>query len=126
MAVKVFLLTQNITVIGEVFRGGRFQYYTEQLNVFEAIGLAGGFTDFSDRENVKILRDHGDSTEVFHVNLADLDGFNPNMYRLQNNDVVVINAQRRKRLVTTTFQKRVLKCTSLMRKTIRLILLSLA
>lgn len=100
VSVKVFLLTQNVTVIGEVAKSGRYQYYTENLNLFDAIGLAGGFTSFSDLENIKILREIDDSTKVFHVNLSELNSFDPNLFHLRNNDVLIISAQKRKRLVT--------------------------
>lgn len=100
VSVKTFLLTQNITVLGEVPRSGRFQYYTENINIFDAIALAGGFTDFSDRENVKIIRDQGGTTEILHVNLNDLNHFDASKLMLQNNDVLVLSPQKRKRLVT--------------------------
>lgn len=100
VSVKTFLLTQNITVLGEVPRSGRFQYYTENISIFDAIALAGGFTDFSDRENVKIIRDQGETTEILHVNLNDLSHLDASKLMLQNNDVLVLSPQKRKRLVT--------------------------
>lgn len=98
-SVKLFLLTQNVTVIGEVPRSGRFQYYTEYINLFDAIALAGGLTDFSDRANIKILREEGDNTRVIHVDLSTLESFNGEGFKLQTNDVVVVSPQKRKRWV---------------------------
>ncbi|NQV54017.1 MAG: polysaccharide biosynthesis/export family protein [Flavobacteriales bacterium] len=98
-AVKVFLLTQNITVMGEVPRSGRFSYYTERINIFDAVAMAGGFTDFSDRGEIKILREEGGETKVIHVDLATLTDFEGQYFYLKSNDVVLVSPQKRKRWV---------------------------
>jgi polysaccharide export outer membrane protein len=56
-----------ITVTGDV-RGARRIYYSKDLTVLGAIATCGGFTNFADRDQVKILR--GDQVIIFDAKAA--------------------------------------------------------
>ena len=46
----------NLTVLGEVNRPGMYKVYQSQINLFEAISLAGNMTNFAKNSEVKIQR----------------------------------------------------------------------
>ena len=54
--VTVRLVNYKISVIGEVSRPGVYTVNNEQVNVFEAVAMAGDLTIYGKRDNVRIIR----------------------------------------------------------------------
>lgn len=88
--VIVKLISYKFTVLGEVRRPGVFKNYNNQLTVFEAIGMAGDITERGDREQVLVIRQKGDGTQTFRLNLKNKDILSSEAYYLLPNDVVYI------------------------------------
>ncbi|OGW72579.1 MAG: hypothetical protein A2Y02_01440 [Omnitrophica bacterium GWA2_52_12] len=61
----------SIFVFGEVKNPGSFPL-TGKMTVFEAITLAGGFTEVANPAKVKVIRTEGDQQISFEVNISDL------------------------------------------------------
>ena len=64
--VTIIVLQMNsrfISVIGEVRRENRISL-TQDLRVLEAIALAGGFTTFADKGDVRVVRRQSDGSET--------------------------------------------------------------
>ena len=61
----------RISVLGEVNAPNRF-LLQQQLTVLDAIALAGGFTEFADRDEVIVLRREGAGVRRITVNLRRL------------------------------------------------------
>lgn len=61
----------SIFVFGEVKNPGSFPL-TGKMTVFEAITLAGGFTEVANPSKVKVIRTEGDQQISFEVNISDL------------------------------------------------------
>lgn len=81
----------KVSVVGEVNHPGTFRIENEKVNIFQALALAGDMTIWGKRENVKVIREHGDGRkEVLQLNLNDpYVVFSPNYY-LQQNDVLYV------------------------------------
>lgn len=88
--VEIKLLSFRVTVIGEVEKEGTLMVYYSKLSLLDAIAQAGGLTDFSDPETVKIIRNHNDSLEVAYVNILEEDFLTSPYYYLQPEDVVSV------------------------------------
>lgn len=88
--VEIKLLSFRVTVLGEVEKEGTFMVYYSKLSILDAIAQAGGLTDFSDPERVKIVRNHNDSLEVAYVNILEEEFLSSPYYYLQPDDVVAI------------------------------------
>ena len=86
----------KITVIGEVIKEGPYSVSNEKVNIFEAIGLAGGLTIYAKRENVMVIRETNGKREFARLDLTDPRIFNSPYYYLQQNDLVVIEQTRNK------------------------------
>ncbi|NCT75328.1 MAG: hypothetical protein GXC78_12395 [Chitinophagaceae bacterium] len=86
----------RITVLGEVGRQGVIQIPGEKVNILEAIGLAGGVTDFGLKQSVKIVRETDGKREVGIVDLSSSDLFASPYYNLQQNDMVLVDPTVRK------------------------------
>lgn len=95
---SVIIRFQNlkVTVLGEVNRQGPISVPCERVTILEAIGLAGGTTDFGLKNSVKIMREIDGKREVGVVDLSSKDLFESPYYNLMQNDVVVVDPTTRK------------------------------
>lgn len=81
----------KVSVVGEVGHPGTFRVENEKVNIFQALSLAGDMTIWGKRENVKIIREHGNGKkEVIQINLNDPNIIHSPNYYLQQNDVVYV------------------------------------
>jgi polysaccharide export outer membrane protein len=70
--VTVFIKEYStITVLGEVDKPGAYPLKGE-VTVIEAIGLAGGFTEFSAENDVKVIRTENGERKIITVRVADI------------------------------------------------------
>jgi polysaccharide biosynthesis/export protein len=95
-SVIVRFVNHRITILGEVKSPGTFTLTTDNITILEALGLAGDITDFGKRSNVKILRENNNQREIGTVNLSSKDMFTSQFYHLRQNDVVIVEQDRRK------------------------------
>ena len=89
-SVTVKLLNDNITIIGEVRNPGRYLLYAEEINILEALSLAGDMTDFANRKKVRLIRKDGDTPQMIIINtLDDNIMFSPYFY-LKPGDILYV------------------------------------
>lgn len=89
-SVIIRFLNYKITVMGQVAREGVLTIPGERLTILEAIGLAGGVTDYGKKDVVKILRETNGERQIGFVNLASDSLFLSPYYNLVQNDVVIV------------------------------------
>ncbi|MBU0965454.1 MAG: polysaccharide biosynthesis/export family protein [Proteobacteria bacterium] len=80
-----------IYVIGKVNNPGRFLLSTN-VNVLQALTMAGGLNPFANREKITIMREEWGDTTIFKVNydeVAEGENLQQNI-RLRRGDVVVV------------------------------------
>jgi polysaccharide export outer membrane protein len=94
--VIVRFMNFRITVLGEVKGGGVLNIPTERLTIIEAIGMAGGVTEFGKIKEVKILRENNGIRELGVLDLTSREIFSSPYYQLQQNDVVLVDQTRYK------------------------------
>ena len=95
-AVVVRYLNYKITVLGEVGGPKTFTTQTERISILEALGMAGDITEYGRKDNVKVIREINGQREIGTIDLTSKDMFNSPYYRLQQNDVVLVEQTRRK------------------------------
>lgn len=94
--VECKLLSFKYTVIGEVHSPGSYINYNNYLTVFEAIGRAGGVSDFGRRDKVLVIRPTGAGTKTFSLNLQDKAILSSEAYFLLPNDVIIVEPESKK------------------------------
>ena len=90
--VMVFIKEYStITVTGQVVKPDSYSLKGE-LTVIEAIGLAGGFTEFASRNNVKIMRIENGEKKTIKVRVADISktGDKTKDVSLKRGDIVFV------------------------------------
>ena len=80
----------NLTVLGEVNRPGMYKIYQAQINLFEAISMAGNMTNFAKNSEVKIIRQTDDGSEVVVVDMGEADILSSPYYYLKPNDIIYV------------------------------------
>jgi polysaccharide biosynthesis/export protein len=90
------LLSYKFTVIGEVRVPGTYVNYNNYLTVLEAIGRAGGISDFGRRDKILVVRPLAGGTETYTLNLQDKAILTSKAYFLLPNDVVIVEPESRK------------------------------
>ena len=88
--VVVKLINYQVSVLGEVKSPGTFTIEKDQVTLFQAIGLAGGTTEFGNLKKVKIVRQGVDGSKVISLDLSRDKVLELESYYLLPNDVVYI------------------------------------
>ena len=93
----------NLTVLGEVTRPGMFKVYQSQINLFEAISMAGNMTNFAKNNEVKIIRQTDNGSEVVTVDMGQADILSSPYYYLKPNDIIYVEPLKIKQWGFTSF-----------------------
>ncbi|NOT52794.1 MAG: polysaccharide export protein [Chitinophagaceae bacterium] len=95
--VIIRFLNYKVTVLGQVAHEGIVEVLAERVTILEAIGLAGGITDYGKKDAVKVLREINGKREVGYVDLSSDSLFVSPYYNLMQNDVVTVEPTKQKR-----------------------------
>ena len=93
----------NLTVLGEVTRPGMYKVYQSQINLFEAIAMAGNMTNFAKNSEVKIIRQTDNGSEIVTVDMGKADILSSPYYYLKPNDIIYVEPLKIKQWGFTTF-----------------------
>ena len=86
----VKLANFNLTITGEVNKPGMYKVYQAQINLFEALSMAGNVTTFAKNDEVKIIRQTDTGSEIVAVNLGQADILSSPYYYLKPNDIIYV------------------------------------
>lgn len=93
----------NLTVLGEVKNPGMYKVYQSQINLFEAVALAGNMTNFAKNSAVKIIRQTDNGSEIITVDMGSADILSSPYYYLKPNDIVYVEPMKIKQWGFTAF-----------------------
>jgi polysaccharide export outer membrane protein len=88
--VQVKFLNFKVNLSGEINGQGLIYNYEERLNIYDAISMGGGITEYADLRNVTIQRFDGNRVFTHKLDLTDYSAFSSDVYYLQPNDIVYI------------------------------------
>jgi len=102
--IEIRLINNTISVMGEVTKQGLFRITKSKVNIYEAITLANGFTDYAKRDQVKVLRTVRGAKTLYMVDLNNGKLIGDNMFYVYPNDVIYVEPMRAKAIgLTPTF-----------------------
>ena len=91
-----------ISVLGDVAKPGRIDINQDHFTILDAIAYAGDLTINGERESVMVLRKEGGEQKTYFVNLCSgQDLVNSPVYYLQQNDVVYVTPNDRRKREST-------------------------
>lgn len=94
--VTIRFLNFRFTVIGEVTKPGTYTVPQEKVSILEMLGLAGDMTFYGRRDNILVIREKNGERQFGRLDLRRSDIFQSPYFYLQQNDVVLIEANPKK------------------------------
>ena len=86
-SIDIKLLNASFTIIGDVAMPGRYNFLKNNLNIFEAIGMAGDLNITGKRSDVKLIRTMNNGKNIFNLNLTKLQSINSN-FQVFSGDII--------------------------------------
>jgi len=93
-SVIVRYIENNVTLVGEVNRQGSYPFNQDKLNIYEALALGGGISQYGNRKNIILIRQEGDKIMHHKLDLSDSKIAGKNYYYIQANDVIIVEPMR--------------------------------
>lgn len=91
ITVVVKMVNFRVSVVGEVVRPGEFTIYKDDLNLFEAVALAGDMAEFANRGKVALIRQTKGGSQVHYLDLTSDKILTSEYYYLQPNDIIYVS-----------------------------------
>lgn len=89
--IDVKIINLHFTILGEVNMPGKYYYDKQNLNLFEAIGMAGDLTINGVRKDIKLLRFENDKVSSVSIDLTNKSVVNDNYFQISSGDIIIIN-----------------------------------
>ena len=89
--VNVKIINSYFTILGEVNSPGRYNFLQNNLNLFQAMGMAGDLTINGDRKNIKILRKSENDLKVTNIDITSSEFIGSNFFQIYPNDIIIVD-----------------------------------
>lgn len=110
--VTVEFLNTGISIMGEVTNPGRYDMNRDDINVLQALALAGDLTIQGKRDNVLVMREENGALHSYRIDLTDSKQMvaSPAFY-LQQDDIIYVEPNNMKKRSTTVNGNNVLNAS---------------
>ncbi len=89
--VDVKVINSSFTILGEVNRPGRYDFIKNNMDIIQAIAMAGDLTINGQRKNIKIIRNYGDKKSVSTIDLTKSDFFTSTNFQIFSGDIIIVD-----------------------------------
>jgi len=89
-SINIKFVNNSISVLGEVNRQGRYEFFDEKINIFDALALAGGLDRYGNRENVIVIRRDDEKVIYNYVDLTDKNIVSGETFYIIPEDVIIV------------------------------------
>ena len=89
--VNVKILNSNFTILGEVTKPGKYYFDEPNLNILQAIGMAGDLTINGVREEIKLIRNDNSRQIVYDIDLTSSDFILADSFQILSGDIIIVN-----------------------------------
>lgn len=79
-----------ITVLGEVRNPGNHIFFKERINIFEALGYAGGIKDYGNKQEVVVVRNTSNQTTYHTIDITSKSIAKTYFYYLLPDDIIIV------------------------------------
>lgn len=110
--VSVEFVNTGISVLGEVLTPGRYDINRDNINVLQALALAGDLTINGQRENVLVIREEDGQMKTYRLDLTNLKELTKSpAFNLRQDDVVYVEPNSMRKRSTTVNGNNVLNAS---------------
>lgn len=103
--VFVRFINFRYTMLGDVKTPGSYTTLNDKVTILEALGYSGDLLPTANKSKVRIIRDSSGYKEIGLINLNQKSLFTSPYYFLKRNDVVVVDADVKKKKTTETLTR---------------------
>ncbi len=89
--VDIKILNSHFTILGEVNQPGRYNFLNNDIDIFQAIGMAGDLTINGLRNDIKIIRNSDGKKMVSSIDLTNSDFINDGFFQIFSGDIIIVN-----------------------------------
>ena len=93
-AVTVRMVNNFVSIIGEVTSPGRYPLTRDRINVFEALALASDLNDYSNRQEIQLIRQSPTGPVIREFSLRDRSILTSDLYYVMPNDIIYAKPMR--------------------------------
>ena len=90
-SIQIRVINLHFTVLGEVTRPGKFFFDKNNMNILEALALAGDLKINGERRNIKLIRDVNNRNVIYSVDLTKKDLFIDKSFQIYSGDIIIVN-----------------------------------
>jgi polysaccharide export outer membrane protein len=101
--VSIRCINFRVTVIGELAKPGTYYVPYHEINILQALGLAGDLTINGVRTDVLVIRQNEGVKETYHLDLTSKDVVNSPVYHMKSGDVIYVKPNKTKINTSSTF-----------------------
>lgn len=101
--VTVKLVNFQVAVLGEVNDPGNYTIDKDQINVLQAIALAGGFREYGRVKKITLVRQTLKGSDVYNIDLSNKVILESDYFYLMPNDVIYVEPLKGKSFLFTQF-----------------------
>ena len=92
--VDIKILNAYFTVLGEVNSPGRYSFLENNMDIFQALGIAGDLTINGKRDDIRIISDNNGKIVVNSLDLTSTKLLESESFQIFPGDVIIVNANR--------------------------------
>ena len=92
VSVDVKILNSYFTILGEVKNPGRYNFLENNMNILQALGIAGDLTINGKRTDIKIISKKNESLSVNSVDITSSSLFDSKQFQIFPGDIIIVNA----------------------------------
>ncbi len=96
ISITVKYVNNTVSILGEVRLAGEHVFYRDQITVFQALSLAGGFSDYGNMQRVVLIREAKNKISYHYLDLTNKDIVSSDFYYIIPNDVLIVKPIRAK------------------------------
>lgn len=101
--VSVKLVSFQVSVIGEVNSPGNFTIDKDQINILQAISMAGGIKEFGNNRKITLVRQTLKGSDIFYLDLSNKKILESDYFYLLPNDLIYVEPLKGKTYLFSQF-----------------------
>jgi polysaccharide export outer membrane protein len=88
--VTVKFLNRSLYILGEVYRPGAITFPEEQINILQALAMAGDLTQYANRNKITLIREINNKATISYIDVTDRQLLESPNYYLRPDDILYI------------------------------------
>lgn len=89
--VDIKLLNAQFVILGEVNKPGKYTYDQNNMDILQAIGLAGDLTINGKRDDIKLIRDLNGKKIITNIDITNTDFISGKFFQIRSGDIIIVN-----------------------------------